>query len=92
MPNGAGVGGISPAEMEKLEEIKKIIMRNIMTKEARERLARVKLVKPDLALQLELYLVQLHNAGKLGSKITDEQLKNILAALTSGKEVKIIKK
>ena len=92
MTNGIPSGGITPAEMQKLEEIKKIILRNILTKEARERLDRIKLVKPDLALQLELYLVQLYQSGKLRGQMTDVQLKSILEMLSSGKKFKIIKK
>ena len=91
MPNGTA-GGIDPAEMQRIEELKKMIMRNILTKDARERLSRVRLVKPDLALQLELYLVQLYQAGKLRTKLTDEPLKAILESLKSGKKFKIVKK
>lgn len=91
MVNG-GPNEITPAELQKFEEIKKIILRNALTKEARERLSRVKLVKPDLATQLELYLVQLHQSGKLRGQMTDEQLKNILEMLTSREKFKIIKK
>ena len=94
MPNGeiGEMGGITPAELERIEELKKLILRNILTKEARERLSRVRLVKPDLALQLELYLVQLYQSGKLRTKLTDEQLKSILEALKSEKKFKITKK
>jgi programmed cell death protein 5 len=85
-------GGVDPAEFERIEQLKKMVMRDILTKEARERLARVKMVKPDLALQLELYLVQLYQTGKLRTKLTDEQLKAILESLVSEKKFKIIKK
>lgn len=92
MVNGELGGEITPAEMQKIEEIKKLILRSVLTKEARERLNRIKLVKPDIALQLELYLVQLYQSGKLRGQMTDEQLKSILEVLSSGKEFKIIKK
>lgn len=92
MANGGPTSGITPAEMQKIEEMKKIILRNILTKEARERLNRIRLVKPDLALQLELYLVQLYQAGKLRGQMRDEQLKSILEMLGSEKKFKIIKK
>jgi len=85
-------GGISPEELQRIEEMKRMILRNVLTKEARERLGRIKLVKSDLANQLELYLVQLYQAGKIRTKLTDEQLKTILESLTSGKKFKIIKK
>lgn len=87
-----GSGGISPTEMQKIEQIKKMILRNVLTKEARERLNRIKLVKPELAMQLELYLVQLYQSGKLRGQMTDEQLKDILQMLSSEKNFKIIKK
>lgn len=82
---------VSPEYLKKLEEMKKKIIRNILTKEALERLGRVRLVKPQLALQLELYLVQLYQAGKIKSMITDEQLKQILKSISSGKKFKLIK-
>ncbi len=91
MANGIS-GGISPEELQRIEEMKRMILRNVLTKEARERLGRIKLVKSDLANQLELYLVQLYQAGKIRTKLTDEQLKTILESLTSGKKFKIIKK
>lgn len=93
MSNGVGgSGGISPAELERIEQLKKTIMRDVLTKKARERLSRVKLVKPDLALQLELYLIQLYQSGKLRTKLSDEQLKSILESLRSDREFKIVKK
>lgn len=76
-------------QMQEIERVKKIIMRKILTKEAIERLGRIKLVKSDLATQLELYLVQLHQAGQIKGVIDDEQLKKILNSLTSKKDFKI---
>ena len=74
MANGSmDSGGISPTEMQKIEQIKKTILRNILTKEARERLNRIKLVKPELAMQLELYLVQMYQNGKLRGQMTDRR-------------------
>jgi programmed cell death protein 5 len=90
--SNSGVPGVDPAELERVEQLKKMIMRNILTKKARERLSRVRLVKPDLALQLEMYLVQLYQGGKLRTKLTDDQLKAILESLKSEKKFKIVKK
>lgn len=77
-------------EMQRIEQLKKQILRKILSKEAMERLSRLKLVKPELAAQLELYLVQLHQTGKIKT-VTDEQLKAILGSLTSKREFKIIR-
>ncbi|NJF24976.1 DNA-binding protein [Thermococcus sp. Bubb.Bath] len=67
-------------EME-LEAQLDAIMRRILTPEARERLGRVKLVKPELARQVELVLVQLYQAGQVREPIDDEKLKRILAQI-----------
>ncbi|EHR78616.1 DNA-binding protein [Thermococcus litoralis DSM 5473] len=67
-------------EME-LEAQLNAIMKQILTPEARERLARVKLVRPELARQVELILVQLYQAGQITERITDEKLKKILAQI-----------
>ena len=75
----------------KIEQLKKIVMKNILTREAMERLGRIKLVKPELASQLELYLVQLYQSGKIKTVIGEEQLKMILETLSAKKEYKLIK-
>jgi len=77
---------------EEIEKLKKEVLKKILSKEAFERLGRIRLVKPALAAQLELYLIQLYQAGKLKSHISDEQLKLILEKLSSGKKFKIIRK
>lgn len=82
---------VSLEDMKKLEELKKIVLKKILSKEAYERLGRIRLVKPELAAQLELYLVQLTQSGKLKEEISDEQLKVIMENLTSKKEFNIIK-
>ena len=66
-------------------------MKRILSKQAIERLGRIRVVKPELATQLELYLLQMYQAGKIKTEISDEQLKTILETLSSGKEFKILK-
>ena len=60
-------------------------MRVILTPEARQRLANLRLVKPELVAQLEEYLIQLANSGRIRMPISDEVLKEILARLTLGR-------
>ena len=76
---------------QKLEELKKRIMKVILSKESIERLGRIKLVRPELAAQLELYLMQLYQAGKIKGLVSEEQIKMILETLSSKKEFNIIK-
>jgi programmed cell death protein 5 len=72
--------------------ILKRITSTIMEPAARERLANIKLVKPDLALQLEVYLVQLYQTGQLRQKITESQLIAMLEKLSGRQEFKIKRK
>ncbi len=76
-------------ELQKIERIKKILINKMLTKEAVERLGRLKLIKPELANQLELYLVQLYQNGHIKTIITDVQLKNILSQISYKKDFRI---
>jgi programmed cell death protein 5 len=82
-------GGINPNELERMrqiEEMKKRILATILSKEAYERLGRVRTVNPQLAAQAELYLLQIYQSGKLAGKVSDEQVKEILRLLSTGEE------
>ena len=68
-------------QQAELEAQIQAILRRILTPEARERLSRVKLVKPELAQQVELILVQLYQAGQIRERIDDAKLKKILAQI-----------
>jgi len=62
------------------EEAKKQeILRLILTPEARERLANLRLVRPDLAKIVEDHLVALALQGRINRQITEDELKTILA-------------
>ena len=68
----------------------KAVVSQILTPEARQRLTNVRLARPEFAQQVEVLLVQLAQAGKLPSKVSDEQLKKILEQIKAGKrEMKI---
>ena len=57
---------------------KQSLLREILTSEARQRLNRIKLVKPDFIAQLELQLIQIAQTGRVKLPINDEQLKQML--------------
>ena len=60
-------------------------LRMTLTSEARERLANVRMVRPDLASSIEEYVVQLASSGKLRNAVDDDQVKQMLAALQGKK-------
>jgi len=60
------------------EAQKQALMRRLLTPEARQRLANIKMVRPEFGQQLELELVQLAQTGRVPLPITDEQLKKLL--------------
>ncbi len=65
------------------EAAKQNLLRQILEPEARERLARIKLARPELAEAVENQLILLAQSGRLTRMITDDELKSILASLTS---------
>jgi programmed cell death protein 5 len=69
---------IQEQQMEEAEARKDAILRQILTPEARSRLANIKMVKPQFAQQIEMQLIQLAGSGKLKGQVTDEQLRMLL--------------
>ena len=72
-------------ERARRELERQAVMRVILTPEARQRLANLRLVKPELVAQLEEQLIQLANTGRIKMPITDDVLKQILIKLSSSK-------
>ena len=75
------------------EAQKKQILGQIMTPEARQRLANLKLTKPELVNSIELQLIQSAQAGSLRGKVTDDQLTVLLRQIAGQKRaLKITRK
>jgi len=70
---------------QQLESQKQALLRRILTPEARRRLTNLNMVKPEFTQQLELQLIQLAQQGRINLPITDEQLKELLVKLQSGR-------
>jgi programmed cell death protein 5 len=70
---------------QQLERQKQALLRRILTPEARSRLTNLNMVKPEFTQQLELQLIQLAQQGRINIPITDEQLKELLVRLQSGR-------
>jgi programmed cell death protein 5 len=80
------------SDAAEFESLKKETMRKILTKDALERIGRIRIVNPLVATQLEIYLFQLYQSGKLTETIDDKKLKQILEVLIPERRMKIKRK
>ena len=65
---------------------KDMLLKQLLSSDARLRLNNVKMVKPDLANMVENYLLGLASQGRSPSQITDDQLKQILLSAQQPKK------
>ncbi len=72
---------------------KQNILRQLLTVEARDRLANVRVAHPELAESVEYQLIQLAQSGRLKDLINDSMLRDILRQMTpQQREIKIERK
>ncbi len=64
---------------------KEIILKQILSAEARLRLNNIKMVKPELANSVENYLINAASQGQIKPPVSDDQLKQILLSLQQPK-------
>lgn len=74
------------AQKEEMDDQKKSIMRAILTPQARERLGRIRVARPDVTEAIENQLIMLAQSGRLKSKINDEQLVMLLSKIIPKKK------
>lgn len=79
-------------QMKQLEAMKKQLLGKILSKEAYERLGRVRYANPELASQAEMYILQVYQSGMIKESMTDEQLKDVLRKLSEKRDFRISKK
>eukprot|EP00299_Pterocystis_sp_00344_P006833 c1906_g1_i1.p1 GENE.c1906_g1_i1~~c1906_g1_i1.p1 ORF type:complete len:137 (-),score=35.69 c1906_g1_i1:36-410(-) len=70
------------------EEIKHSILVQILSPEARERLARIRLVKEEKANAIEMMLIQAAQAGKIQGQVTDAYLVKMLEQINGTQETR----
>lgn len=76
-------------QLEQIDAMKRQLLSKVLTKEAYERLGRVRLANPETASQAELYILQVYQSGKLSGTIDDERMKEILRVLSEKKDFRI---
>ncbi|KAK8156005.1 PDCD5-related protein [Phyllosticta citrichinensis] len=83
----AGAGGEGQEDARAREaEARQSILSQILLPEAADRLGRIRLVKESRATDMENRLIMLARSGQLRSKVTEEQLKDLLGAVSEQEE------
>ncbi len=67
-----------------MQRVKESMLRMYLTPEARQRLANIRMVRPDLATAVENYIISMGSQGRL-KELSDEDLKRLLLALQKPK-------
>ena len=77
-PNQEDENKTSQENDSQLKAQKEIMLKQVLSADARLRLNNVRMVKPDLADLVENYILNLNVQGKISGQISDDQLKQIL--------------
>ncbi|HXT83540.1 MAG TPA: DNA-binding protein [Verrucomicrobiae bacterium] len=67
------------------EAMKQKALAMLLDTQARQRLTNIKMVKPDLAMAVENYLINAATSGRLNRTLTDDELKQILLSIQQPK-------
>ena len=83
---------IENAQEQEFDLKKYGLMRKILSQEGRQRLENIRMVKPELAQQIEIQLIQLAQSGKLRGQLSDSAFKKLLEQISGKKKEFKIKK
>ena len=83
MPNGDEA---KRREAEAAATMRQRALTVLLEPSARQRLANIRIVKPDLAAAVENYLISAASSGRLNRALTDEELKQVLLGLQQPKK------
>jgi len=84
-PNPDDENNISQEKNSEQKTQKEMMLKQILSPDARLRLNNIRMVKPDLANLVETYLLNLTGQGKITGQISDDQLKQILLSVQQPK-------
>ena len=80
-------------QREQFNAQRQSILRQILAPEARERLGRLRIARPELAESIEGQLIGLAQSGRLANKISDSELRTLLNRLApQRREIRIQRK
>ena len=77
-PNQDDENNASQEKDNQLKAQKEMMLKQVLSSDARLRLNNIRMVNPDLASLVETYLLNLTTQGKITGQISDDQLKQIL--------------
>ncbi len=78
---------------EDIESQKQAVLRQVLEPAAKERLARIKIARPQIGEQIENQLISLAQSGRMNGKISDEDFRRLLTRILPKKrEIKIRRK
>lgn len=81
---------IEEEQMRQREAAKQNLMRQILTPQARERLANLRIARPELVESVENQLIMLAQSGRINQQIDDKTLRELLRKIAPKKrEIKI---
>ncbi|RKO97322.1 DNA-binding TFAR19-related protein, partial [Caulochytrium protostelioides] len=90
-PSGPGGGGNDQEKARQADEMRRGILHQILDSAARERLARIKMVKEDKGRAVEDLLIRMAQTGQLGGKVGENQLIQLLDQINAtASETKIV--
>jgi|ETNmetMinimDraft_33_1059910.scaffolds.fasta_scaffold51449_2 programmed cell death protein 5 len=81
------------AQRQQFDELKRTLFLKMLTEEARERLGRIRIARPDFVEQVEVVLIQLIQSRQITGKVDEKALLTIIKKIRGAnkKEYRIIK-
>ncbi|KAJ3361474.1 hypothetical protein GGF31_002224 [Allomyces arbusculus] len=86
-PGGAGrSNGEDEEKKAAAEEMRKTMLMSVLDNDARERLARIAIVKPQNARAVEDMILRMAQTGQLRGKVDEDQLIDLLGNISESKQ------